>query len=44
MKEMIPFDNVWQLKITHNVDMRTAAGILAVSRIVSAYKVRGIWP
>jgi glutamate dehydrogenase/leucine dehydrogenase len=38
------FDNVWQLKITHNVDMRTAAGILAVSRIVSAYKVRGIWP
>jgi glutamate dehydrogenase/leucine dehydrogenase len=38
------FDNVWQLKATHNVDMRTAAGILAVSRIVSAYKVRGIWP
>jgi hypothetical protein len=24
--------------------MRTAAGILAVSRIVNAYKVRGIWP
>jgi glutamate dehydrogenase/leucine dehydrogenase len=38
------FDNVWQLRTEHAVHMRTAAGILAVSRIVNAYKVRGIWP
>ena len=38
------FDNVWQLKVKHSVDMRTAAGVLAVTRIVDTYKVRGIWP
>jgi len=35
---------VWGLKEKYGVDMRTAAGILAVNRIVNAYKVRGIWP
>jgi glutamate dehydrogenase/leucine dehydrogenase len=38
------FDNVWALRVAHGVDMRTAAGILALRRIVDAYKVRGIWP
>jgi glutamate dehydrogenase/leucine dehydrogenase len=38
------FETVWELKEQHGVEMRTAAGILAVSRIVDAYKVRGIWP
>jgi glutamate dehydrogenase/leucine dehydrogenase len=38
------FDNVWRLRTEHGVDLRTAADILAVSRIVNAYKARGIWP
>lgn len=38
------FEAVWELKEKHGVDMRTAAGILAINRIVNAYKVRGIWP
>lgn len=38
------FENVWLLHSEHGVDMRTAAGILAVRRMVNAIKVLGIWP
>jgi len=38
------FNNVWETKENHNIDMRTAAGIVAVTRLVKSYKVRGIWP
>jgi glutamate dehydrogenase/leucine dehydrogenase len=38
------FESVWELKDEHNVEMRTAAGIIAITRIVNSYKVRGIWP
>ncbi len=38
------FESVWELKEEHNIDMRTAAGIMAITRIVNSYKVRGIWP
>jgi len=38
------FNSVWSLKEKYEVNMRSAAGILAVRRIVDAYRVRGIWP
>jgi glutamate dehydrogenase/leucine dehydrogenase len=38
------FKSVWSLKEEYEVDMRSAADILAVRRIVNAYRVRGIWP
>jgi len=38
------FNSVWALKEEYEVDMRSAADILAVRRIVNAYRVRGIWP
>jgi len=38
------FDAVWKLRVEHKVDMRTAADILAVRRIVNAYRARGVWP
>ncbi len=36
--------SVWDEKEKHDVDMRTAAYIIAVTRLVNSYKVRGIWP
>jgi glutamate dehydrogenase (NAD(P)+) len=38
------FNSVWEEKEEHNVDMRTAAGIVAVTRLINNYKIRGIWP
>jgi len=38
------FETVWSIKEKHKIDMRTAAGIIAVTRMVNNYKVRGIWP
>lgn len=38
------FEAVWAEKERHNTDMRTAAGIIAVKRLVNSYRVRGIWP
>ena len=38
------FEAVWAEKEKHNIDMRTAAGIIAVKRLVNSYRVRGIWP
>lgn len=38
------FKTVWEEKEKHNVDMRTAAGIVAVTRLLNNYKIRGIWP
>jgi glutamate dehydrogenase/leucine dehydrogenase len=38
------FSSVWEEKEKHGVDMRTAAFIVAVRRLVNSYKVRGIWP
>ncbi len=38
------FDTVWEAKEKARVDMRTAAYMVAVSRVVEAYKVRGIYP
>jgi len=38
------FHSVWDEKEKHDVDMRTAAFIIAVTRLVNSYKVRGIWP
>jgi glutamate dehydrogenase/leucine dehydrogenase len=38
------FESVWEMKEEREVEMRTAAGIIAITRIVSSYKVRGIWP
>jgi glutamate dehydrogenase/leucine dehydrogenase len=38
------FNSVWPLKEQYEVNMRSAADILAVRRIVDAYRVRGIWP
>ena len=38
------FQSVWDEKVKHDIDMRTAAYIVAVTRLVNGYKVRGIWP
>jgi glutamate dehydrogenase (NAD(P)+) len=38
------FDSVWKEKEKREVDMRTAAYVIAVTRMVNSYKVRGIWP
>jgi glutamate dehydrogenase (NAD(P)+) len=38
------FDTVWQKKEGAKVDMRMAAYIVGVSRVVEAYRVRGIYP
>lgn len=38
------FDAVLKTAEKHRVDMRTAALILAVGRVASAMKIRGLWP
>lgn len=38
------FNNVWEVREQHKVDMRTAAYIVAVKRVVEAYRLRGIFP
>jgi len=38
------FDAVFRTAEKHRVDMRTAALILAVGRVASAMKIRGLWP
>jgi glutamate dehydrogenase/leucine dehydrogenase len=38
------FDIVWETKQEHRIDMRTAAGIVAIKRLVKSYEFRGIWP
>ncbi len=38
------FDAVWKMHDDKKVDMRQAAYIVAISRVVEAYKWRGIWP
>jgi glutamate dehydrogenase/leucine dehydrogenase len=38
------FDSIWKKKEKHEVSMRIAAYIIAVTRMVDSYKVRGIWP
>jgi len=38
------FDAVWSMQKEKNVDMRQAAYMVALARVVEAYKWRGIWP
>jgi len=38
------FDSVWKLSQEKKIDMRQAAYMVAISRVVEAYKWRGIWP
>ena len=38
------FDMVWKMKEENKIDMRTAAGIVAIKRLVKSYEFRGIWP
>lgn len=38
------FDEVWALHAQHQVSLRTAAYILAVSRVANNTLLRGIWP
>ncbi len=38
------FENVYKLSKERNIDMRSAAYIIAVSRVAKAIKLRGIWP
>jgi glutamate dehydrogenase (NAD(P)+) len=38
------FGEVWEVMRERSVDMRTAAYILAVSRVAEAIKMRGIYP
>jgi len=44
-KRMIEaFNDVYSLSESKKVDMRTAAYIMAISRVVEAMEIRGIWP
>ncbi len=38
------FDDVYQKMLHYNVDMRTGAYILAIDRVATATRARGIWP
>jgi glutamate dehydrogenase/leucine dehydrogenase len=38
------FNDVLAMATTHNVDMRTGAFILAIDRVATATRTRGIWP
>jgi glutamate dehydrogenase (NAD(P)+) len=38
------FEDVHSTAKKHNVDMRTGAYILAIGRVATATKSRGIWP
>ena len=38
------FDEVWSLAETQKVDLRTAAYMLSVERVVSAFQMRGLFP
>jgi len=38
------FDAVWNMHNEKKVDMRQAAYMVAINRVVEAYKWRGIWP
>lgn len=38
------FEAVWSMAEEKNVDLRTAAYLIAVRRVVEAKKARGIWP
>lgn len=38
------FHDVWEIKTKYNVNMRTAAYILAMDRVVKAKKARGMFP
>ncbi|MCJ2530836.1 MAG: Glu/Leu/Phe/Val dehydrogenase [Candidatus Thermoplasmatota archaeon] len=38
------FDRVWEMAQEENVDMRTAAYMVAMKKIVRAYEIRGIYP
>jgi len=38
------FEEVYKIYKERNVDMRTAAYIIAVSRVARAMQLRGIWP
>jgi glutamate dehydrogenase (NAD(P)+) len=38
------FGEVWTIAHDRSVDMRTAAYILAVSRVAEAIRLRGIYP
>jgi len=38
------FDSVWAVREKEKIDMRTAAYIVAVKRVVEAYRLRGIYP
>jgi len=35
------FEEIWELKNEHNVDMRTAAYMIAIKRVATAMKLRG---
>ncbi|MBU1024073.1 Glu/Leu/Phe/Val dehydrogenase [bacterium] len=38
------FNDVYEISKREKVDMRTAAYMLGISRVVDAYKTRGLWP
>jgi glutamate dehydrogenase (NAD(P)+) len=38
------FHDVYQMAMKHRVDMRTGAYMLAIERVATATRVRGIWP
>ena len=43
-KSLTAFYEVYKITEDKKVDMRTAAGLLAVERVAKAIKLRGIYP
>jgi len=41
---MSAFSRVWEMREAKKVDMRQAAYMVAIARVVEAYKWRGIFP
>jgi len=38
------FREIYDLSKKHKIDMRKAAMVLAVSKVVEAFNLKGIWP
>jgi len=38
------FRDTYDLSKKHKIDMRKAAMVLAVSKVVEAFNIKGIWP
>lgn len=43
-KLTLAFHEIWEIRQNHNIKMRQAAYVRAISRIIAAMRFKGIWP